>query len=138
VTDDAARRDEWARLCAERAASRASLVQSLHALDARARDPFRLKEKMRKHPLLVAGIAAGAGALLVNFLMPRGSPDAGERRDADAGADKEDDGGPGVFDSLRDAALRVAAPWVARFVAERIGRYVDLGEASEKANGTRL
>jgi hypothetical protein len=141
VSDEAARRDEWARLRAERAATRASLARSLHALDVRARDPFRLKEKIRKHPYLVAGIAAGAGAVLVNLLMPKGSSDAGKRcadDDADAG---DDGGGSRVFDSLRDAALRVATPWITRFVAERLGQYVDLGGPSETepppTNGTR-
>jgi hypothetical protein len=139
VTDAAARRDEWERLRAERAATRTSLVRSLHALEVRARDPFRLKEKVRKHPYLAAGIAAGAGAVLVNLLMPKGSSDSGKSDAADA--DAKDDGGSRVFDSLRDAALRVAAPWVTRFVSEHLSRYVDLGGAPEsdgsETNGTR-
>lgn len=138
--NDAARRDEWARLRAERAATRASLVRSLHALEARARDPFRLKEKFRKHPYVAAGIAAGAGAILVNLLMPKGPSDAGKSDAADA--DAKEDGGSRVFDSLRDAALRVAAPWVTRFVTEHLGRFVDAVEPSETdrsgTNGTRL
>jgi len=141
LNDDSSRRDEWERLRAERAATRASLVQSLHALDVRARDPFGLKEKVRKHPYLVAGIAAGAGAVLVNLLMPKGSSDGGKGRAADD-VDSADDGvGSRVFDSLRDAALRVVTPWITRFVAERLGRYVDLGEAPEtdgsETNGSR-
>ena len=141
MNDDSSRREKWERLRAERAAARASLAQSLHALDVRARDPFRLKEKIRKHPYLVAGIAAGAGAVLVNLLMPKGSSDGG-KRGADDGADAGDAGGGSrVFDALREAALRVAGPWLTRFVAERLERYVDLGEPSEtdesETNGTR-
>jgi len=139
LNDDSARRDEWARLVAERAAARASLARSLHALDVRARDPFGLKAKVRKHPYLVAGIAAGAGAVLVNLLMPKGGPDSGKGGEVDGGAARDD--GPNAFDKLRDAALRVAAPWVTKFVTERLGRYVDLGETSDadgsETNGTR-
>jgi hypothetical protein len=106
---------EWERLVAERVAVRRALVESLDALEARARDPFRLKRAIRRHPVLTAGIAAGAGALLVRLVVGRGSvppsrPDAAPR--------ESDRGSAPLVDSLLDLARRAATPWVARFVAE--------------------
>lgn len=119
MKDDAALRDEWARVTAERAALRADLSRTMTTLDARARDPFGLKEKIRKHPVLAAGIAAGAGAVLVNLFVGRGGGD--ERRDsAEAGGPSRNGNSP-ALDALRDVALRVATPWITRWVAENLG-----------------
>jgi hypothetical protein len=134
VSDSAARREEWARLRAERAALRETFVQSVHALEVRAQDPFGLKEKVRRHPFLAAGLAAGAGAILVNLLMPRRSADAGNGEAART--DAKDDRGSPVFDALRDAALRVAGPWVTRFVADHLGPRAERGEPSETNGST--
>ena len=115
---DIARDRHWKELRAERAAARAALVESLDAIEARARDPLRLKERMRKHPILFAGIAAGAGALLVRLFM-------GGRDAAPAPAMRESPSPPraerpDLIDTLRDAALRAATPWVTRFVDEHL------------------
>jgi hypothetical protein len=123
----------WKQLRAERAAARAELVASLDALETRARDPLRLKERMRKHPILFAGVATVAGALLVRLVM-------GGRDAAPAPAAREAPGRPrrerpDLIDTLRDAALRVAAPWVTRFVDEHLAaaEHADEGHVTNGA-----
>jgi hypothetical protein len=130
---DAARDRHWESLRAERAAARAALVASLDKIEERARDPFRLKERMRKHPVLFTGIAAGAGALLVKMIL--GARDAAPAPPArDAGARSRDEA-PDLLETLRDAALRVATPWVTRYVEEHFGRR-DVADEVHTANGT--
>jgi len=115
---DAARDRHWRELRAERAAARAALVESLDAIEARARDPLRLKKRMREHPILFAGVAAGAGALLVRlFLGGRDAAPAPAVREAPSRPRAER---PDLLETLRDAALRVATPWVTRLVDEHL------------------
>jgi len=106
----------WKELHAEHAAARAALIESLEAIEERARDPLRLKQRMRKHPVLFAGIAAGAGALLVRLVMG-GRDAAPATREAPHRPRAEP---PDLLETLRDAALRVATPWVTRFVDEHL------------------
>ncbi len=124
-----AAQEEWDRLVAERAAARARLARSLDLLAVRAKDPLRLKETIRRHPIVAAGLAAGAGALLVRLLL-RG-PAREEEKAARVERTPEDDA-PSIFDALRDAAIRAAAPYVARFVDEHLGGAPDSrdGEAA--------
>ena len=113
-----ARDEHWRQLRAERAAARAALVSSLDAIEARASDPLRLKERMRKHPVLFAGVAAGAGALLIKMIMGGRDPaPAPESRESESRARVD---GPDLMETLRDAAVRAAAPWVTRFIVEHL------------------
>ena len=63
------------------------------------------------------------GAILVNLLFP------GRKRRAAGGEEAErpapERRGPSIFDSVRDALLRAATPWITRFVAEKIAAYMD-------------
>ena len=123
----------WKHLRAERAAARAALVESLDALEARARDPLRLKERMRKHPILFAAGAAVAGAVLVRLVMGgRDAAPAPAAREAPSPPRRER---PDFIDTLRDAALRVAAPWVTRFVDEHLAaaEHADEGHVTNGA-----
>ena len=132
MTRDHTRREEWHRLHAERAAARAELVSALDALDARARDPFGLKEKFRKHPVLFAGAAAGAAALLAGLIARGGSGREPSADDA-ARAPRRDEPSP-LVDALREAAMRLALPWITRFLAEHLGQEVDLGDHAGNAD----
>jgi hypothetical protein len=119
----------WKELRAERAAARAALVASLDAIEARASDPLRLKQRMRKHPVLYAGVAAGAGALLIRLFMGgRDAEPAPAARDAPSRPRAER---PDLLETLRDAALRVATPWVTQFVDEHLGE-------AERADGAHV
>jgi hypothetical protein len=121
-------RDEWARARAERAVFRADLARTMTTLDARARDPFGLKEKVRRHPVLAAGIAAGAGAILVNLLVRGGADD--DRRDAGEGGSPSRNGDSPALDALRDVAVRVATPWITSWIAEHLGEPARPGEGA--------
>ncbi len=112
--------EELARLRAERAIARAELVRTLDGLEARARDPFRLKETIRRHPVLVAGIAAGVGALLVNvFARGREPPPAPTRREEPSSG--SDHRSRDLLDALREVALQIATPWLTRLVEKHFG-----------------
>lgn len=126
MTGDRALREEWDRLRTERAALRAQLSGSLDGLSERAHDPFGLKAKFQRHPLLFAGLAAGAGALLVNLLVPRGAP--GDERSR--AAPREDEG-PDLLGSLRDTALRALTPWLTQFLQEHLGDVLAAEEAQQ-------
>lgn len=106
--------DDWDDLLAERAAARNELVRALAALDARMRDPLRIKETIRRHPLVAAGVAAGAGALLVRAFIPSGG------RDTRAGDGPEGPPAPSLLDEWSDAAIRAAGPLLARFVQDQL------------------
>lgn len=122
----AERRREWDRLRAERAALRGDLAANLAALEARARDPFGLREKIRRHPVAAAAMAAGAGALLVRVLVP-GAPARCDGSHAGRAA-PPDESAP-LLDALRDALLRAAAPWIRRFVDEYLGGLMAVPDA---------
>jgi hypothetical protein len=109
----------WKELRAERAAARAALVESLDAIEARASDPLRLKQRMRKHPILFAGVAAAAGAIFVRIFM--GGRDAAPAPAATDASRRSRAERPDLLETLRDAALRAAQPWVTRFVDEHLG-----------------
>jgi hypothetical protein len=128
VSGDDAFRDDWARARAERAALRADLSRTMSTLDARARDPFGLKEKIRKHPVLAAGIAAGAGAVLVNLLVGRGGGGGGDRRDDEERGGPSRNGDSPALDALRDVAVRVATPWITGWIAEHLGEPTQPGD----------
>lgn len=114
-----ARAVEWERLLAERALARCELVRNLDALEERARDPFRLKQRIRRHPVLAAGVAAAAGALAVRVLFGRREPEADPRRPPPSSSAPADDG-PDLLRALGDAAVRVATPWIARLLDEHL------------------
>jgi hypothetical protein len=130
VSGDRTLRDEWDRLRTERAALRAQLTGTLDCLTDRAKDPLGLKARFRRHPWVFAGLAAGAGALLVNLLVPRSSPrdESSPAPPRDAAAD-----GPDLLGSLRDTALRALAPWLTRFLEEHLGSLLAAGETEETA-----
>jgi hypothetical protein len=112
------RNGELETLRAERAAARGELVRSLEALQERARDPFRLKETIRRHPALSAGVAAGAGALLLNLLAGRRTSD--RRACSGSAASKIHRGDSDLFAVLRDLAVKTATPWIDRFIDEHV------------------
>jgi hypothetical protein len=117
---NAADRAELERLKAERAEIRRELASAVDSLHARARDPFGLKAQIRKHPVLAASLAAGAGAILVNLLLPPGGQGGGPAaHNGEPGASSN--GRPSILDSLRDKALEVATPFIAQFVEEHLG-----------------
>jgi hypothetical protein len=63
----------------------------------------------------------------VNLLFPAG-------RDRDGRSEppaKRTEPGAELFDSLRDAALRVATPWITRFVDEHLSPPADVSGAGE-------
>lgn len=107
---------DWERLCAERQALRDTLTSIKADADHRLRDPFGMKEAVRRHPILSAALAAGAGAVLVNVLLPPGREDG-----KDGGKAPKDDGALGpILESLRDVALRVATPWIVDLVSRHV------------------
>jgi hypothetical protein len=119
-------REEWDRLLAQRAAARERAARAASDFVARARDPFGLKAAVREHPYVAAGAAAAIGAVLVNLFF------GGGRAAAD------DDGEPArrgsrVVDSVWDAALRAAAPWLANLLREKLAQYVEPGGAAQPA-----
>lgn len=130
--DDDARKAEWETIRNERAAARSELVRAIGAVEARAKDPFGVKEKFRRNPALFAGLAAGVGAILVRLLVPGASRKREEAEEAEEAAARREecaarpaDAASPIFTALRDAALRVATPWIARFVAEHLGEAVE-------------
>lgn len=123
-------RKEWEVLRAERAVARRRWRSAADELTERAHDPFGLRKLIADHPVVATGIGAAAGALLVKLLFGR----SGKSRDGSSqrnGAPHDDDDtakGPAanVWSTiLRDAALRIAVPWLLNWVREKFGQDLD-------------
>lgn len=104
--DQAAIEAEWNRLVAERRALRREVADAIDDITARAHDPFGMASRVREHPLLSAGLAAGAGAV---FGLLKARSRASGRGGLGAG--------------LVDLAIRTFAPWLPR--ARRAGHEGD-------------
>ena len=113
---------ELVRLRSEVAAARDGVRETLAACSQEARDPFRVKERVRAHPFLTAGVAAGAGYLLYRLRRRRSRAD-----DAPPDAPKR---APGVLESaaagaaksLTPLALSMIREWIVSRVADRSDR----------------
>ena len=118
-------RKEWEVLRAERALARRRWRSAADELAERAHDPFGLGKLIKDHPVAAAGIGAAAGALLVKLFLGR----SGKSRDGASqrsGASHDDDTAErpaaNVWSTiLRDAALRIAVPWIIDWVKEKFG-----------------
>lgn len=119
MTREAKWRTEWEALRAERALARRRWRSAADGLAARARDPLGLAGLVGGHPIASAGIGAALGALLLRLFL-RGRARRKEGREHGSARPQSS-----WTTTLRDALLRVALPWLVRYVKEQFGRDAD-------------
>jgi len=111
VTREEQWRAEWEALRAERETARKKWRAASDGLSAWSRDPLGLRRLVSGHPIAATGIAAAVGALLVKHLMRGPEPKAEEAARP-----------PVAWTTLlRDAAMGLAVPWLARILKETFG-----------------
>jgi hypothetical protein len=140
MTSDEEWDQEWRAIHARREIARARMQLAVGSLKERAKDPFGIKEAVRRHPIAAAGVSAGIGALLVNVVLGSLKKKADcaeavetehERHASHAGHAKKST----WADDLKATALRVAAPLVVSFLTEKLQGW--MGDARAASARTR-
>ena len=119
---------ELERLRDEVRAKREGVRTTLASCRAEARDPLRLGARVRANPAVAAGVAAGAGFFIVQYLRARANRPA---KDGSEGAHA-----PGwlrdVAGTAATSAVKAFGPIAASFVAEQLaGRTAENGHDEE-------